>query len=228
MSRPSDDVHDVQITLILASGSPRRHKLLALLGVPFWVMPADVEEANQAGEGPAEMALRLSQSKARSISSRVGDSLVVGADTLVCLEGEILGKPANAAGASEMLRRLRGKPHEVHSGVTLITAPGAECCISVTTTVRMRDYTDREIAAYVARGDPLDKAGAYAIQHQELNLVARVDGCYANVMGLPLCHLYRTLREAGFDGYQRPVTACDDLNQRTCRVAAELLREVCP
>ena len=150
------------------------------------------------------------------------------ADTLVHLEGHVLGKPAGPAEAVQMLRRLRGRPHVVFSGITVLEAgSGAEHTLLAETTVWMRDYGEDEIAAYVASGDPLDKAGAYAIQHEALSPVARVGGCYANVMGLPLCHLYGLLYQVGQAPAQTPVAACDRFNRRTCDVATQILDAVC-
>lgn len=225
MREPGDDK---QPTLILASASPRRRRLLALLGLPFAVRPADIEETSHGGEGPEEMATRLSKFKARAAISSTPAGLVIAADTLVCLDGEVLGKPTDSGEAMDMLRRLRGRPHEVFSGVTLIDAQsGVERTKLARTTVWMRDYTDSEIAAYVASGDPMDKAGAYAIQHRELSPVDRVDGCYANVMGLPLCHLYCMLSHAGRTLEETPVAACDRFNQRICDVGQDILHMAC-
>jgi MAF protein len=214
--------------LTLASSSPRRRQLLALLGLPFVVRPADVDEVNQVGEGPREMALRLSRLKARALRSRVAGGRIIAADTLVCLDGQVLGKPAHPAEAVRMLERLRGRSHQVFSGVTVIdAASGWERGTVAQTTVWMRDYSDAQIAAYVASGDPLDKAGGYAIQHRELSPVARVDGCYSNVMGLPLCHLHCILRAAGYAPAEPPVAACDGFHCRHCEVAGEILGRQC-
>jgi MAF protein len=213
---------------VLASASPRRRQLLALLGLPFVVQPAAVEEANHAGEGPSEMALRLSQLKARAVRSHASQSVIVAADTLVYFDRTVLGKPAHPLEATEMLRRLRGRPHEVFSGVTLVEPQsGREQSVLAETTVWMRDYRDQEIAAYVASGDPMDKAGAYAIQHLELSPVARITGCYANVMGLPLCHLYCMLRQIERAPRETPVAVCNRFNRRACDVAHQILSEAC-
>jgi predicted house-cleaning NTP pyrophosphatase (Maf/HAM1 superfamily) len=127
-----------------------------------------------------------------------------------------------------MLRRLRDRPHQVFSGLTLLDASSTwERTALVETTVWMRDYSNAEIAAYVASGDPLDKAGSYAIQHKDLSPVANIDGCYANVMGLPLCHLYGLLREIEAAPRQPPVAACNRFNQRFCHVAAGILAQAC-
>ncbi len=217
-----------QPTLVLASASPRRRQLLALLGLPFAVQPADVDEANHVGESPAQMAVRLSRWKARAVAVDAAHSAIVAADTLVCLDGEVLGKPAHPAEAMAMLRRLRGRPHQVYSGITLVEPrSGGEHSKLVTTTVWMRDYSEPEIARYVASGDPMDKAGAYAIQHRDLSPVARVAGCYANVMGLPLCDLYCMLRKTGRAPREVPVRACNHLNRRACEVAQQILNEGC-
>lgn len=215
-----------QPLLVLASASPRRERLLALLGLPFVVRPADVEEVNHIGEGPEEMALRLAASKAGAVSKACPDRVVIAADTLVYLDGQVLGKPADEQEAVDMLQRLRGRSHVVFSGVTLIDGRAAwHRTALVATTVHMRCYSDEEIAAYVSSGDPLDKAGAYAIQYLGFRPVDRVDGCYANVMGLPLCHLHNMLRAAGLGPDATPVVACNDHNRRVCDVAASILAE---
>ena len=212
--------------LILASASPRRKDLLALLDLPFAIRPADVEVVNPGGEGAEAMAVRLSQAKAGAVLARVQRGLIVAADTLVYLDGEVLGKPAGPAEAVDMLRRLRGRPHLVFSGVTLLDVQsGRARTESAETTVWIRHYSDEEIAAYVAGGDPLDKAGSYAIQYQDFSPVLRVDGCFANVMGLPLCHLYCMLRDVGLAPADTPVAACDRFNRRTCDIAMHILGE---
>jgi len=214
----------VQPTLILASSSPRRKELLALLGMPFVVRPAEVEEVNHTGESPAAMVVRLSQAKAQAALAHTEGGLIVAADTTVCLGGKALGKPADMAEAVAMLRTLRARPHIVCSGITLIHEPSGWTRTELAETkVWMRDYSDEEIAAYVTSGDPLDKAGAYAIQHPGFDPISRVAGCYANVMGLPLCHLYRLLREIGLAPAETPGAACNRFNQRTCEVASEIL-----
>jgi len=217
-----------QAMLTLASASPRREALLNLLGLPFVICPSDVDEANHTDEGPEAMAVRLSLAKARATLAQVGSGYVVAADTLVYLDGAILGKPAGPAEAADMLRRLRGQPHLVFSGITLAGGQAGQHRTRLAqTTVWMRNYGDEEIATYVATGDPLDKAGSYAIQYRGFAPVARVDGCLANVMGLPLCHLYGMLREVGLAPVDTPVTACDRFNRRTCDVASRILSEDC-
>ena len=209
----------LRLDLILASNSPRRKYLLGLLGWDFRVVPADVDEATIPGETPPDYVLRLAESKARAVGEPSGsDMLIISADTTVVDGEDILGKPSDAEDADQMLRRLRGRTHQVYTGVAvhrpadiLLTDLGA-------TDVPMRDYTDEEMKAYIASGNPLDKAGAYAIQHAGFDPVDGLQGCYANVVGLPLCHLARTLSKIGLEpdvnvpevcqnalGYQCPV-----------------------
>jgi septum formation protein len=180
--------------LVLASNSPRRRELLALGGWTFSVRPADVDEMPLPGEAPGTYVLRLAESKAKACAeSAKPDEVIIAADTTVAIDGMILGKPRDAAEAAEMLRLLRGRRHQVHTGIgvkkgdVLLT----DLC---TTDVPMRPYSDDEITAYVASGDPLDKAGAYAIQHAGFHPVENFSGCFASVMGLPLCHLLRLLQ----------------------------------
>ena len=208
--------------LILASSSPRRRQLLALLGLPFTVVRAEVDERPLPGEDPAATARRLSRAKARAAAAHVGEGLIVAADTLVVLEGEILGKPADPAEATAMLRRLRGREHRVLSGLTLLdVASGREATEVVETRVWMRLTSDEEIAAYVSSGDPLDKAGAYAVQHAGFHPVARLWGCAANVMGLPLCRLDALLRALGVPLGTTPVQVCRP--PRACAIAKAML-----
>jgi septum formation protein len=177
--------------LILASTSPRRAELLAAAGLSFDVIPPDADEKWRAGESPAEYAERTAREKAKSLTGRAG-SIVLGADTVVAAEGRILGKPADADDAKAMLRLLSGKLHEVITGVCLHSTQKT-VCFHVTTAVLFRDLSEEEIAAYVATGDPLDKAGAYAIQNGAAAMVRRIDGSYSNVVGLPLCEVVEAL-----------------------------------
>jgi septum formation protein len=210
--------------LVLASGSPRRRQLLSLLGIPFVVKAADVDERQLAGEAPTELALRVSQAKALAVGSVRSDDLVVAADTIVVLGGKVLGKPVDTQDAARMLVQLRGRAHVVYSGVA-VWHPASRRMVSELgeSLVWMREYTDGEIAAYVESCDPLDKAGAYAIQHPDFRPVERVEGCWLNVMGLPLCHVARAL--AGF-GVVLPAAvpgACQAFSQRTCTVHHQVL-----
>jgi MAF protein len=189
--------------LILASGSPRRRELLARLGLSFRVVVPDVDEdvASNADLTPEEMAEALANAKALSVAQREGAHLVLAADTLV-VDGEtILGKPRDADEAAAMLRRLRDREHRVITGVAVVDTGRSTAILvdHVTTAVHMRPYGDDEIAAYIACGEPFDKAGAYAIQDPQFRPVASYDGCYCNVVGLPLRALIRLLRRTGLD-----------------------------
>ena len=223
--------------LLLASRSPRRRELVGLLGLPFEITVADVAEDPLANEPPAVTVVRLSQAKARaapatpSSCSEPGpgirscpNPIILACDTVVALEEEILGKPRDASEAIDMLRRLRGRSHTVYSGVTLLEpATGRTSTDVAETRLVMRTYTDAEMAAYVASGDPLDKAGAYAIQHPGFHPVARYQGCYANVVGLPLCHLTRCLRAFRIEPPHDVPAACQAHTGRPCPVYASVL-----
>ena len=199
--------------LILASSSPRRHFLMQYLQRPFEVQKADVDEESVTHPEPATNALQTALLKARAVKvPEEGAAIVIAADTIVAMNDEIFGKPANAAEAGRMLRRLRGRTHQVHTGIALVERPsrrmeGEASAVTMdasagttdvsTTHVTMRDYSDEAIEKYGAGGDPLDKAGAYAIQHRGFSPVARLEGCYTGVMGLPLCTLRSTLERLG-------------------------------
>ncbi len=151
-------------------------------------------------------------------------ALIIAADTTVADEGNILGKPADAAEAESMLRRLRGRQHQVYTALAVLrTADGRLWHDLGVTDVPMRLYSDEEIQSYVSSGDPLDKAGAYAIQHAGFHPVASLQGCYANVMGLPLCHLTRLLRQVGIQPEQPVADACQAALAYTCGVYAQIL-----
>lgn len=216
--------------LILASGSPRRRELLKLLGLPFAITVSDVPETPRVGEGPAQLVTRLSRAKARDIElNGHRRALVIACDTTVAVGDapsyvEIVGKPRDSEEARDILRRLRGRAHAVYSAVTVRTATDGATTDLVETRLTMRQYSDAEIEAYVASGDPLDKAGAYAIQHAGFDPVAGIQGCYANVMGLPLCHLTRRLRQRGVQPTSNVPTACQAYTNRRCAVYQEIVR----
>ena len=223
-------------TFILASSSPRRRELLGSLGIRFTIIKPDIDETQRPGEPPLVYVSRLSYQKAQAVaitnasvgtglalSAESNPNVILAADTVVILgadtlgvdeHGTILGKPTDAADARDMLRRLRGRTHQVCTAMTLCQVhapnrPPLEYHTQVTRTdVTMRDYTDAEIDAYIATGDPFDKAGSYAIQHPAFKPVAQIDGCYTNVVGLPLCTLKNMLAEIGWPGMQ-PVEGCD-------------------
>jgi MAF protein len=210
-------MHDTQPqpTIILASASPRRHELFALLEVPFRVQVADVDEAPLPDEAPAETAARLSHVKARAVAEGLVNTWVVAADTVVALGEELLGKPADADEATSILRRLRRRAHQVITGMTIMRADGGDAeTLAVTTDVWMRDYTGAEIQAYVASGDPMDKAGAYAIQHAGFAPVQRLVGCPANVMGLPVCQVHALLSKRGVGMPRVPAARCRPAESR--------------
>jgi septum formation protein len=192
--------------IVLASGSPRRRELLAAMGVAFEVLTSDVDETVDGYDGPADFALRLSRRKAQVVADRlsadraIGGALVIGGDTVVELDGQIFGKPADEAAAVLTLRRLSGRAHRVVTGLAVVdTATGLLRQDAATSTVRMRAYTAAEIDAYVASGEPFDKAGAYAIQGLGGRLVAGVDGELDNVIGLPTTTLRRLLGAFGVE-----------------------------
>ena len=208
-------------SLILASTSPRRRELITLFGLAFKFVTADVDESPRAGEPPEELVRRLSRAKAQIAARDYPETTIIAADTVVSLDGSILGKPRDSVDATRMLKLMRARAHTVYSGVTI--SRGARQITQVaTTTVWMRDYTDAEIAVYVATGDPLDKAAAYAIQHDAFRPAARIDGCHANVMGLPLCHLYRALHAFGI-AVSEPDRACQEHLKIVCPVAHGIL-----
>lgn len=212
--------------LLLASASPRRRELLALLGLPFEVASADVDETPHEGESPSATAVRLAQAKAcRVARSAPPGVIVIAADTVGALDGVVLGKPTDAADAERMLRALRGRVHQVYTALVLLRVSQDEpapLCDVATTDVLMRCYSDQEMRAYIASGDPMDKAAAYAIQHAGFHPVASLNGCYANVMGLPVCHVARSLRRLGVEIQADAPAACQQRLGYTCPVYADI------
>lgn len=211
--------------ILLASNSPRRRELLSLTGWRFHVHPAQVDERPLPGERGDRYVLRLSESKARAVTHQAGEArLVVAADTAVVDREEILGKPRDARQAVAMLERLRGGVHQVYTAVAALDLQTdvliTDLCCS---DVPMRDYRDEEIHAYVSGGDPLDKAGAYAIQHAGFHPVEGLRGCFANVMGLPLCHLTRTLRKFGIQPSEDVPQTCQAHLEFACPVYEGIL-----
>lgn len=212
--------------LILASGSPRRRELLGLGGWRFRAQAADLDESQHAGEAPQAYVRRLAESKARAVASAVGAGIpVVAADTIVVDGQDVLGKPADAAEAFATLQRLRGHTHQVFTAISVLES-GSEaqltelCC----TDVPMRDYSDEEIRLYIASGDPFDKAGGYAIQHNGFRPVENLAGCYANVVGLPLCHLRRLLAKLSLAPQVDLPSACQAALSYACPVYGRILQ----
>jgi MAF protein len=210
--------------IILASNSPRRRELLGWTGLLFSVCPADIDETFLAGETPQEYVLRLAVQKAQVTAQCNANQWVLAADTTVVDEGEILGKPVDEADAVRMLKRLRGHVHAVHTGLALVDGTSGRMVSELCTTpVEMRSYEDDEIEAYVATGDPLDKAGAYAIQHAGFHPVVNMAGCFACVIGLPLCHLLRAMRALQVDpGVDLP-RVCQAHLKYDCQVTQQVL-----
>ena len=182
--------------IILASASPRRRDLLTLIGIPHEVRPADVDETLLPGEAPDEHAERLARAKATLLASRAPDALVVGSDTIVVVDGAILGKPADEADAARMLRTLAGRRHTVHTAVAVARGGRLESGVE-RVGVTFRPLTDADIASYIATGEPMDKAGAYGIQGYGATIVERIEGDYFAVMGLALGRLVRLMERLG-------------------------------
>ena len=182
--------------LVLASASPRRQELLRNAGITFEVQPADIPEDPLPGEAAKACAERLAREKALAVARQRPHDVVLGADTVVVVAGQLLGKPSDAADAPRMLRMLSGREHQVITGVCLVVS-GQPSVASETTLVTMSEITDKEIAGYVASGEPMDKAGAYAIQGIASRWIPRIEGDYNNVVGLPVALAWRMMRQAG-------------------------------
>jgi septum formation protein len=184
--------------LILASSSPRRQELLREAGFTFEVHPAHVNEDQHAGEPPIDYALRLAREKALAVAQHYPQNYVLGADTIVVMDGEVLGKPIDAADAARILRRLSGREHQVTTAVAVVRPGGDAETRSSTTQVFFREIAKEEIQQYVAGGEPMDKAGAYAIQGGASRWTNRIVGEYSNVVGLPVSLVKEMLRTSGF------------------------------
>jgi septum formation protein len=182
--------------LVLASASPRRQELLRNAGIPFEVQPAYIAEDPLPGEAAKVYAERLAREKALSVAGQRPHDCVLGADTVVVVDGQILGKPSDAADAARMLRLLSGREHQVITGVCLVVG-GQWSVASETTSVTMSEISEKEITGYVASGEPMDKAGGYAIQGIASRWIPRIEGDYSNVVGLPVAAVWRMLRQAG-------------------------------
>jgi septum formation protein len=185
--------------IVLASASPRRAELLELAGIPFRVAPADIPEEPLPGEEAIPHALRLAKGKARAAAQREqAGRFFIGADTIVVLDGRIMGKPKDSADAVRMLTALSGRSHEVVTAYCVLDrVTGQQLCEAVRTAVQFKELAAAEIERYVDSGCPLDKAGAYAIQGGAAHMVGEIRGSYTNVVGLPTCELYETLQRLG-------------------------------
>jgi septum formation protein len=199
------------IQLILASASPRRRELLALIGIPFRVDPACIDEVPPDAHAPEEIAKTLAREKAVAVARRYRSGIVIGADTIVVLDGEILGKPEDTQEALAMLRRLNGREHQVVTGIALLDIVDGkvvrEQCDVVCTRVWFRQVSEEHLRRYVDTGEPMDKAGAYGTQGYGSTLIERIEGCYFNVVGLPVSRLCAMLEEWGITPLQAALTS---------------------
>ncbi len=196
--------------LILASASPRRAEVLRDAGIPFGVCVVPVKEMPRPGEEVEEMVARLAEEKARAAAAQIHEpAIIIGADTAVEVAGKILGKPRDAAEACEMLSFLSGRTHRVLTGLCVLRVPEGGLRSAVENTrVTFAPLTQKEIAAYVASGEPFDKAGGYAIQGRAGRYITRTEGCYFNVVGLPLARLYELLKDLGWDEERSEALGC--------------------
>ncbi len=218
------------VSLLLASQSPRRRELIALVGLMHEATVSGVDEDLVWDADPVVNTRETARLKAQAVAKRLEKKgkdgqrvIVVAADTTVVVDGRLLGKPANPKEATAMLALLRGRSHQVHTGLTLIDVSYKQEFAAVqTSVVTMRDYSDTEIAAYVASGDPLDKAGAYGIQHPVFKPVARLDGCFTGVMGLSVCHLIQALQAWGIPVRAQETAVTQAHRHYPCPLLAEI------
>ena len=209
----------------LASSSPRRQEILSWTGIQFNTLTADVDESTQENELGEKYVERLAAYKARTVVNKVTqNNIIIAADTAVVLADKILGKPADIQEAVSMLRALRDKRHQVITALCVIQpSTGFFVIDRCNSNVQMRKYSDEEINSYIRTGDPLDKAGAYAIQHFQFDPVVNFHGCYACVMGMPLCHLERTLRRLKGYPWRNMPEICQNNLDYTCPIHARVL-----
>ena len=212
--------------ILLASNSPRRRELIAFGNWTFRVSAPDVDESQHTGEPPANYVLRLAEAKARASLANAGQvQVIIAADTAVVFDGAIHGKPKDAPDAVHMLKRLRAHTHKVYTGLAALkTSTGQLLPDLCVTDVPMRNYTDTAIEVYVQSGDPLDKAGAYAIQHPQFQPVESMSGCFASVMGLPMCHLVRLLARMDILPNANVPANCQVSLHYSCPVSPAILR----
>jgi septum formation protein len=212
--------------ILLASNSPRRRQLLALGNWEFTIIVSDVDETQLAGETPKDYVLRLAQAKAMAVVEKAHpENIIIGSDTAVVDGNSVLGKPKDEMDAVKMLNQLRGHTHQVYTGVAFHRVSNGKTLMELCVTdVPMRAYSDKEIADYVQTGDPLDKAGAYAIQHPDFQPVESMRGCYASVMGLPMCHVVRAMQTLDVRPFADVPMACQKLLNYECPVSSAILR----
>ena len=194
-----------------------------MLGLHFEVIPGDVDETVKKDEPSEHYVQRLAVEKARSLKINP-DQVIIAADTVVVDRGEILGKPGDKADAKRMLQKLRGHTHTVMTAITLVSGKTGQIWMDLyKTAVPMREYADLEIEGYIESGDPMDKAGAYAIQHPGFHPVARMDGCFASVMGLPVCHVILQMRKMDLQPDTGFFAGCETLLEYNCPVSNAIL-----
>ncbi|HSN94048.1 MAG TPA: Maf family protein [Anaerolineaceae bacterium] len=212
-----------EFKFILASGSPRRRELLTLLGLPFEVQPGQINESINVAEKPLDYVKRMAEEKSNA-DIHSDNSWVLSADTIVEHNGMVIGKPKDPAEAKETLKALRAKDHRVITALNF-SIDGQSRSAQCQTTVSMRDYSDDEINSYIFTNGPMDKAGAYAIQDAAFHPVSNLQGCWANVMGLPLCHLHKLMRQSGLETEPGIAERCQSYLGIECPVFAEILNE---
>jgi MAF protein len=214
--------------LVLASTSPRRNELLRLLGISFEKRPSNADETHPDDVDAVEYVRQMARDKGIAVR-QAEDEWILSADTIVVLDGQVVGKPADEAEAYRILRALRARGHKVYTALCLRTENGGGAMESLCATdVFMRDYSEEELAAYITSQDYRDKAGGYAIQHRQFHPCTSVQGCYANVMGLPLCHLAMLLESAGCKLDADVPQACQRYNEITCDVYPQIHRKENP
>lgn len=211
--------------ILLASNSPRRRQLLSITGWSFNTIPVEIDETPRQGESAECYVLRLAETKASAAVTHASRrTIILAADTTVALDDSLLGKPVDSVDATAMLERLRGRMHQVYTALAIYNCEQDQLLTDVCVSgVQMRRYTDSEIRAYVDSGDPLDKAGAYAIQHSKFHPVERINDCFACVTGLPLCNLLRIMREFGFVPQLDVPRACQEKMSYKCTIFPEML-----
>lgn len=210
--------------LVLASTSPRRNELLRLLAIPFEKRPSNADESHPRDVDALEYVRQMAREKGRIVTHNEGE-WIISADTIVVLDGSVVGKPANDAEAYVILRALHARGHRVFTALCLRRENGGVPLEALCATdVCMRDYSETELSEYIASGDYKDKAGGYAIQHKRFHPCTGVEGCYANVMGLPLCHLAMLLQAGGCKPVVDVPEVCQRYNDITCEVYPQIYR----
>ena len=214
-----------QNNVLLASTSPRRREMLSWLIPDFGLYASDIDESINENEEAIPYVMRMAELKAlKALEVNNQYQFVFASDTIVVYDDEILGKPLDSDDARRMLKRLRGKIHKVFTAIAVATPQSGvifmECCMA---DVPMRQYSDKEIEAYINSGDPFDKAGSYAIQNESFHPVEKFSGCFACVMGLPLCHVIRQMKKQGFSVIDNPTSICFKHLDYDCKISSSVL-----